>query len=142
MMRLVVDASVAVKWLVDEENSPVAKMLLEDSHEIHAPRLMISETGNALWRKARFGALKPSRAALLIATIPAMPVHWERDEAVCSEAVRLALDLDRPVYDCVYLALAHRIGATLVTADERFVNALTGTVHEGAVTTLTALALE
>ena len=142
MMRLVVDASVAVKWLVEEEHSAAADMLLEGDHELHAPHLMASEIGNALWRKARVGEMEPSEVASLTASIPAMSVNWEQDEAICSEAVRLALDLDRPVYDCVYLALAHRIGATLVTADERFVNALTGTVHEGAVTTLTALALE
>ena len=51
-------------------------------------------------------------------------------------ALRLALTLDRPVCDCVYLALAHRIGARLVTADARFANALQPTEHGGAVVTL------
>ena len=141
-MRLVIDASVAVKWLVEEEHSAAADMLLEGDHELHAPHLMASEVGNALWRKARVGEMEPSRVAALTSAIPEMAVRWADDQSVCSEAVRLALDLDRPVYDCVYLALAHRIGATLVTADERFANALSGTMHEGAVTTLTTLALE
>ena len=38
-----------------------------------------------------------------------------------------------PVYDCVYLAFAHRIGAELVTADTRFANALAVTEHGGSV---------
>ncbi len=59
---------------------------------------------------------------------------------VSPDAVRLALALDRPLYDCVYLALAHRVGATLVTADARFVNALAGTEHAGAIATLESLA--
>ncbi len=56
-----------------------------------------------------------------------------------SDAARLALSLDRPVHDCVYLALAHRIGARVVTADERFANALATTEHSHAVVTLKAL---
>ena len=38
------------------------------------------------------------------------PVRWGADEIVSTDAMRLALALDHPVYDCVYLALAHRIG--------------------------------
>ena len=49
-----------------------------------------------------------------------MPLRWHDDETVSADAVRLALALDHPVYDCVYLALAHRIGAMVVTADLRF----------------------
>lgn len=52
-MRLVVDASVAVSWLVDEEHSAAAKRLIDEPYELHAPRLLASEVANALWRKAR-----------------------------------------------------------------------------------------
>ena len=69
-------------------------------------------------------------------------MRWTEDEEVCSDAVRLSLALDRPVYDCVYLALAHRVGATLVTADVRFANALAGTEHGEAVVALHTLATE
>ena len=135
-MRLVVDASVAVKWLVEEEYSNAAERLLDGRHELFAPRLMASEVGNALWLKARKGEIELSRAGALAATIPDMPVNGAADESICSDAVRLSLPLRHPVYDCVYLALAHRIGAALVTADERFANALAGTEHGEVVTTL------
>ena len=58
-----------------------------------------------------------------------MPVRWHDDEAVGAAAVRLALALEHPVYDCMYLALAHRIGATVVTA-------VAPTEHGKAVVTL------
>ncbi len=140
-MRLVVDASVAVKWFVEEEHSTDADQLLEGGHELHAPRLLALEVGNALWRKARMGELERSRAGTLAAAISDIPVRWVEDEEYCPEAVRLALALDRPVYDCLYLALAHRIRATLVTADARFANALAATEHGGAVVALHDLAL-
>ena len=142
MMRLVVDASVAVKWLVEEEHSDAADRLLDGNHELFAPRLMASEVGNALWRKVRMGELERSRAGALAAAISEMAVRWTEDEEVGPDAVRLSLSLDRPVYDCVYLALAHRLGATLVTADVRFVNALAETEHGAAVVALDGLVME
>ncbi len=141
-MRLVVDASVAVKWLVEEEHSGAAARLLEGSDEIFAPRLMASEVGNTLWRKVRLGQIERSRAGALAAAIPEFPVRWTEDEGVCADAVRLSLALDRPVYDCIYLALAHQLGATLVTADTRFANAVAETEHGGAVATLERFAAD
>ena len=128
-MRFVVDASVAVKWLVVEEDADVAQELATSGHELHAPRLMASEVANALWRKARTGEIERRAAGVLLANVPDMPVRWGADEMVSAEAVRLALALDHVVYDCVYLALAHRIGATMLTADRRFANTLASTEH-------------
>lgn len=141
-MRFVVDASVAVKWLVEEEYSEAAEQILNGQHELHAPRLMASEVGNTLWRKARMGEIEREQAGALVAAVLEMAVQWADDEAICSDAVRLALALDRPVYDCVYLALAHRINATLITADARFANALAGTEHGSAVVMLNSKTLE
>ena len=135
-MRFVVDASVAVKWLVVEEDADVAQELATSSQDLHAPRLMASEVANALWRKARTGELERRVASVLLASVPEMPVRWGADETVSADAVRLALALDRPIYDCVYLALAQRIGAVMLTADRRFANALASTVHGEAVMTL------
>ena len=135
-MRLTVDASVAVKWLIAEDDSDAARSLVARGEELHAPRLMVSEIANALWRKARLGEIERSEAAAMTAAVPEMPVRWSADETLCADAVRLALALDRTVYDCVYLALAHWLGAPIVTADLRFANALAMTEHGNAVMTL------
>ena len=138
MMRLVVDASVAAKWLVAEEGSDIARAMAARGENLHAPRLMASEIAHALWRKARLGEIERGDAGIMLASVPEMPVRWGDDEIVCGDAVRLALALDRPVYYCVYLALAHRIGAIVVTADLRFANALASTEHGEAIITLDA----
>ena len=135
-MRLTVDASVAVKWLIAEDDSDAARSLVARGEELHAPRLMVSEIANAPWRQARLGEIERSEAAAMTAAVPGMPVRWSADETLCADAVRLALALDRPVYDCGYLALAHRLGAPIVTADLRFANALAMTEHGNAVMTL------
>ncbi len=136
-MRFVVDASVAVKWLVVEEDADVAQELATSGEELHAPRLMASEVANALWRKARAGEIDRRAAGVLLANVPDMPVRGGAAETVSADAVRLALALDRPIYDCVYLALAHRIGAVMLTADLRFANTLAPPEHGESVMPLT-----
>jgi predicted nucleic acid-binding protein len=138
-MRLVVDASVALKWLVDEEGADVADRILGHATELHAPRLLASEVTNALWRKARIREIERSDVGVLVAAVAHMPLAWTEDERICAGAGRLAVGLERPVYDCMYLALAHRLGVRLVTADTRFANALAATEHGSAVITLSAL---
>ena len=136
-MRFVVDASVAVKLLVDEPDSDAARGLAASGEELHAPRLMAPEAANALWRKARTGQMERADAGAALAWMAEMPLRWHDDETVGADALRLALALDHAVYDCVYLALAHRIGATVVTADRRFANVLASTEHGGSVMMLT-----
>lgn len=133
LTRLVVDASIAVKWLVAEDGSEVADRLLGGDDELHAPRLLASEIANALWRKVRLGEIERSEAGAMMAAVTDMPLRWNTDETLCAEATRLAIALDRPVYDCVYLALAYRLNALLITADMRFVNALAATEHGTAL---------
>ncbi len=135
-MRFVVDASVAVKWLVEEPGSDAAQELAASGEDLHAPRLMASEVANTLWRKARTAQIQRADAGAALDWAPDMPVRWHDDETVCADAVRLALALDHPVYDSVYLALAHRIGAVVLTADRRFANALAQTEHGKSVLTL------
>lgn len=132
-MKIVPDASVAVKWVVAEEDTPVARRMLTDANELHAPRLLAAEVANALWSKARQGVIARSAAVALIATVTGQPINWADDESVVADALGIALALGRPIYDCMYLALARRIGAALVTADARFVNALTGTEYRNDV---------
>ena len=100
-MRLVIDASVAVKWLANEQGSDDADRLLDGRHDLHTPRLMVYEVGNALWVKGRRGILEREEAVWLAGDLSNMPLVWHDDLATMPDAVALALELDRPVYDCV-----------------------------------------
>ena len=94
---------------------------------------MASEVANALWRKGRTGEIERRAAGILLGDVQDMPVRWGTDEILSVNAARLALSLDHPIYDCVYLALAHRIGAKVVTADRRFANVVAPTEHVESV---------
>ena len=48
-MRLVVDASVALKWFLDEPDSGLARGLITGGDELVAPGFLLLEAGNSLW---------------------------------------------------------------------------------------------
>ena len=135
-MLVVVDASVAAKWLIAEPDSEIAAVLLDGSFDLQAPRLLASEIGNMLWRKAVNGSIDDHEAARLAAALLDMPLQWRDDERTCVEAVRIAVELGHPAYDCMYLALASLIGTQVVTADERFVSAVASTPYRTIVSPL------
>ena len=100
-MRIVVAARVAVKWLVPESDSTIAMQLLDRSYEPHAPRLLVSEITNVIWRIARSGSLERYEAHRLAAEAAGMSLNWTDDEAICVEALRIALELGHPAYNCM-----------------------------------------
>ncbi len=121
MSGVVVDASVAIKWVVDETGSAAAAALL-DGRTLHAPALLFVEAANAFWVMARRGAISRAGAADALDLLRRAPLVAPNEDLV-PEALRLAQMLDHPVYDCVYLALALVREIPVVTADRRFVAA-------------------
>jgi predicted nucleic acid-binding protein len=119
----VLDASVAVRWVVPEHGSEQAAALLARPIAWIAPRLMLTEAAAALRRKVAAGALSVDLAAqaldALVRATADGTVRLTDDEEAVSAALLLALTLGHRVPDCLYLAVAEREGAALVTADRR-----------------------
>ncbi len=122
------DASVALKWLVEEPGSEAALAL--KGHDLAAPALLRIEAANVLRTLVVRGVADPAQALDLLGLLQTAPVTIvEADDRLEVRALDLALDLGHPVYDCLYLALAERTGRTLVTADGRFLRALRATPY-------------
>jgi len=117
----VVDASVAVKWVVPENGSDRARSLAQA--KLEAPDLLFVECANILWKKVRLGHLTRREAADCLRLLLAMPVALAGSRELLDSALRLSLELDHPVYDCLYLALALQRRFPLVTADEKLAKA-------------------
>lgn len=121
MTGYVVDASVVVKWLVQEAYSEEAAALLDSGSTFVAPALVFAEAANALWVMRRRGDIAADDMADAVETLRAMPVAVPVTmPQLAAAALRLAVDLDHPVYDCFYLALAVQTQYPVVTADRRF----------------------
>jgi predicted nucleic acid-binding protein len=120
MKRVVVDASVAVKWFVPEIHSELAARLLEADLIVSAPDLIGPELGNTLWKKVRRKEITPQEATEILKTFPRLGVELYPSSTLLSSAFELAVALDRTVYDSVYLALSIALDGVLVTADRKF----------------------
>ena len=120
----VVDASVAVKWLLPEPGSDEAQSLLDSGENLAGPGLMAVEVAAALARKSRLKEIAPKDAdaalELWLQSLADGLVEIVRDEADLRGAFRLARALNHRLQDCLYLALSERLQATLVTADAEF----------------------
>lgn len=118
-MKLVVDASIAVKWLVAEADSQEARQLLAPRIVLYAPDFVLTEVANVIWKKARRNDIpSPQPYIEELANITDAVVLQPSTELVI-KATALAVQIDHPVYDCVYLACAEAWAAPLVTADEK-----------------------
>jgi predicted nucleic acid-binding protein len=118
---IIVDASVALKWVMPEEDSSAARTLQQS--ELAAPDLWIIEVANALWRRVVQKELSQKEAASRLAWLRRAPVRPIPASDLIEDAFRIATELKHPVYDCIYLAGALREEAKVVTADVRFTNA-------------------
>jgi predicted nucleic acid-binding protein len=126
MSRQVVDASVVIKWFVEETDADHARKLLGDRYELLAPDLLGLESGNILWKKVRRGELTHAEARLICAALGKHPILISPSGLVLEPALEIALDTGRTVYDGCYLALAMLTACPLVTADRRLFNSLQG----------------
>ena len=128
---VVVDASLAVKWLVEEGDSDTADELLESwegqDTRVAAPHLMPFEVANALHRRVVQGELTVETAVDLIDSLFSSRLELHETPHLHGRALELASRLDQgAAYDSHYLALAERLGCDLWTADERFFRAARG----------------
>jgi predicted nucleic acid-binding protein len=123
---IVVDASLAAKWVVAEPQSAAADRVLDRcGGQLTAPDLIGVEVGGAVVRRANTGELgREDALAALQRWIRLLdggrPVLQPVSSGRLLAAGELAARLRHPLKDCVYLALALELGATLATCDERF----------------------
>ena len=126
-MKLTVDASVVVKWFVQEtEFFEEARLLLAHRLILYAPDMLLAEFANTIWKKARRNEIPDTRPYLdevqsLDELVSLYPIN-----ALIVRATEVARELDHPVYDCLYLACAEATESVLVTADHKFAKKVAG----------------
>ena len=117
-MTLVIDASVAAKWLFAEQGSQSARGL-PGSHVLIAPDFILLEAHHVMWKRWRRRETEFAAAAGAMAAITAILDACEPSYPLMEAARRISLAHDHAIYDCLYIALAERDDAELVTADDK-----------------------
>lgn len=131
---IVVDASLAVKWLVYEPLSDLARSFREQNlRQLAGPDLLVLEVASAIVRRANVGLVAREDVSEILETWTAG--HQSRMSVVRTTALRLrsatdiAVSISHPLKDCLYLALAVELDCDLATCDAKF-QAKAAPVHQ------------
>lgn len=121
---IVLDASVIVKWFVPEVGNAAARALLAADDELVAPELARIEVASALIRKGVREHLSQEDVrhtlGMWFRSLSDGQIVLLPDADHAASACELALELQHPLPDCLYLAAAERLGVALITADQTF----------------------
>ena len=123
MSVLVIDASIAVKWVVEEDGTPEALAIRQKARLI-APDLLIAECANILWKKVKRRELVKQEALIAARLLQGADLELLPMRSLCETATRISIEVDHPAYDCLYLALAVEKQCRFVTADDLFLKKL------------------
>lgn len=125
-MALVVDASVGLKWVLQEPDSQLAEALVRDEPELLVPDFWLNEVTNVLWLQVRKKQFTPAEAQegffLLREQIEPTPTA---DLQLHQLALDIGIKVNHSTYDTLYIAFAIAMGASLVVAaDDAFLRAM------------------
>jgi len=130
---VVVDASLALKWVIREPDSDNAKMLLKrwnhDRVDLIAPGLFAYEITNILYRRVVTGKIGYEEMEILLKKLFAIGVilDFSRYEDISRRAAQFAHRFKLPAtYDAHYLAFSEREKSDYWTADQRLFNTVNG----------------
>lgn len=121
---IVIDASVALKWVIIEDHHQEARRLVSLAPRFMAPDIMLAEVANVLRKKVRRNEIEASQAQVAIDGIRKVVPTFEHSDRIAKRMLELAIELDHHAYDCAYLALGERVEGIFVTADRSLVDKL------------------
>jgi predicted nucleic acid-binding protein len=119
---LVPDASALVAFLTGGENAEeVRTQLLKHGRALWAPHLVDAEVGHVLRRAVLVGELAQSAASAALEDLGDLPLRRASHRGLLARAWALRRNLS--FYDALYIALAERLRAPLLTLDARIAGA-------------------
>lgn len=116
-MRVVLDASAAIKWYAAEPESEWALALLQDGSEFVAPDILPLEIASVLLRKERRGDLRGGTAAAALLDLDQVGCDLVSHAPLLKRATALSEKHRLGILDCLYLVVARDSGLPLVTCD-------------------------
>ncbi len=134
---MIIDASVALRWFLNEPGASDAAAAFGQGAAPTAPDIVLVEIANGLWSAVQRQRIDEPTARALLATAPSLFGPLRPAETLIDTAFEIAHALDHPVYDCIYLAMADADRTLLLTADRRLQAATEGTKWRNLVSVLT-----
>jgi predicted nucleic acid-binding protein len=118
-MNIVIDASAAVGLVLAMPGTEIFHEQLEQAALVTAPDLFVPEICNAIWKYRKADLIPAARCEKVLEHALSLPDRIEPSTALYLEAFTLACRHLHPVYDTLYLVLARRNNAFILTLDRR-----------------------
>ena len=119
MSLFIVDASVAVKWFIEEEYSDSALSVLNESNQLHAPDFLLLEIDSVIMKWIRRNVISQMEGSGIREALRQYPIQIHPFISYLDSAFAITNRTGQSVYDCLYLALAVLLEGKMVTADRR-----------------------
>ena len=123
---IVVDASVAVKWFLREEETAKANLLLKGNDKLVAPEIVYIEVISAITKRYRLGEITKDTVIkkfnLWNEMVEEKIIHLYPVKDLIQLSFLIASNLKYPIYDCIYLALAQSLNVPIISSDKKFLN--------------------
>jgi len=122
-MKYVLDASVALKWVLNEQDIARSRLLREEFEsfgvELIAPDLFYTEIAHALSKGYRGDRLTKEEAEAYMDDLLTSPPELVPCKLLLPRAFGITMVTRTGVYDALYMALAEMEDVPVVTADKR-----------------------
>ena len=119
MAALTLDASAALRVVLDGPRHRAALDALAAADAVYAPDLFVAETANALWKYVIAKHIGEEGALDLHRDATALVDRLVAGTELFPEALALAMRARHTVYDALYLVTARRTGSMLMTFDAK-----------------------
>lgn len=136
-MTWIIDASVAIEWIVEGPLVRAAEEIIQSGELLIAPDLILAEVANALRKLDRQGRASPLQMASGLGSVQSGLTYTVALAELAPAALVIARALNHPAYDCFYIALAEREDGRVATMDRRLAGAVAHTRWASRVKLLT-----
>lgn len=124
MSVLIIDASVAAKWFVEEEHSDAALSVLKEGNRLHAPDFLLLEMDSIIGKWIRRSVINHAEGIDLRDALRRYPIQHHPFISFLDPAFTISSQTGQSIYDCLYVALAALLKGRMLTADRRLYDGL------------------
>jgi predicted nucleic acid-binding protein len=118
-MNIILDSSAAIELALNREKSKQIEDLILEAEWVMAPDLFISEVTNVLWKYHNFGQVPIVLCEAALENAIQFIDNFSETKDLYKEAFAMSCLTKHSAYDAMYLILARRNNAFLLTMDKK-----------------------
>ena len=121
-MIVVLDACAGIEIALSRSDAAKYEKIITNASKVISSDLYKAEVANVLWKYHKSGLLNKNEVTQRLHYCTELVDEFIDIDENNEEALNEGIRIDHSIYDLLYLTLARRSGATLLTQDEKLKN--------------------